>query len=48
MKKTAVVTMTQAKACRIKGNCHDKFELIELVPKVTAAAGIDPPNQPQL
>lgn len=47
-KKTQAMTMTQANAWRAKGILHEESFWMKLHPYVTAAAGIEPPNQPQL
>jgi hypothetical protein len=42
------MTMMHAKAWKMRGSCQERLLLMLLVPKVMAAAGMDPPNQPQL
>jgi hypothetical protein len=34
--------------CKMRGSLQEKLLLMLLVPNVTAAAGMDPPNHPQL
>jgi hypothetical protein len=41
------MTMMHAKAWKMSGSCHERLPLMLLVPKVMAAAGMEPPNQPQ-
>jgi len=42
------MTMTQAKHWQMNGMRHDQLLPMLFVPNVIAAAGMEPPNQPQL